>query len=635
MNKSKGKKIRFSKVLMGKPLIEEEEDDIGVNEESKQAVFSVSNFSDFQLLPNVLRSLEGISFFLLSSFFIYYYKIEKLGYEKPTKIQKAAIPHLLKERDVLIKAETGSGKTLAYLIPVIQNLSSLEPKIERSQGTYCVILVPTRELADQVFEVTTKLVHYSHWLVTGAIRGGEKRKSEKARLRKGVTILIATPGRLLDHLNNTQSFEFKNLRWLILDEADRSQILLFFKFIKIFLSKTRLLDMGFERDINTIINIFRSKRSEGSPLQSILCSATLPEGVTRLAGASLRNPVRVEIEKEDEDEKEEENEENEEEQNQPVEEEKIDQFQIPKQLKQYFVQVPTKKRLVTLASFLRWKAYSIPNCKIIVFVSTTDSVDFHAILFGRTLLPEKLDIIEGDETEPLFPIPTFKLHGNLSQIERTKVYTEFNKAKSGILICTDVAARGVDFPNISWIVQYDPPVMFEDYIHRVGRTARIGNAGNSILFVLPSEMPFVELLQKSNIQLKEQSFEKILQKLDSPRVKVEGAVALQWRFENMVEKDEEELASKARSAFLSFTRAYATHGKETKHIFHIKNLHLGHLAKTFGLKDPPSQVVMKGKRKFVDFQFESEQQASQKVQKQNKKAKQVMEIASEFSAGLE
>jgi len=174
----------------------------------------------------------------------------------------------------LVKAQTGSGKTLAYLIPMVQKLQESTQQtnnFKRAEGTQALILAPTRELSLQIFDVLKQILKPFHWIVPGIVIGGEKRKSEKARLRKGVNILIATPGRLLDHLNNTACFKYDNIKWLILDEADR------------------LLDLGFERDIKNIITII--DKAQTTTRQSALISATLREGVKRLATISLNNPI--------------------------------------------------------------------------------------------------------------------------------------------------------------------------------------------------------------------------------------------------------------------------------------------------------------------------------------------------------
>jgi ATP-dependent RNA helicase DDX31/DBP7 len=186
----------------------------------------------------------------------------KLSVDTPTPIQRATIPHLIQcDQDAIIQAQTGSGKTYAFLLPILHRLISsaaqAPPKhqdfFSRSSGTFAIVLVPTRELAQQISTVLEKILSYSsgtseketrlrHWIVSGIVTGGEKRKSEKSRLRKGNSILVCTPGRLLDHLKTTDSFIVGNVRWLVLDEADN------------------LLSLGFEQTLKEILQILDDKR---------------------------------------------------------------------------------------------------------------------------------------------------------------------------------------------------------------------------------------------------------------------------------------------------------------------------------------------------------------------------------------
>lgn len=245
-------------------------------------VFSANSFEDMQLDPLLLKHLST-----------------KLGIEKPTKIQKYALPALLdssRETDFLVKAQTGSGKTLAFVLPMIQRIlnasNEVGPQLSESQfsrklGALSIILTPTRELARQIYSNVESVLSYSnttdrvsetsadeettsngqtfkrHWIVPGIVVGGEKKKSEKARLRKGINILVSTPGRLLDHLKTTQCFEAGNLRWLVLDEADR------------------LLELGFEETLTEILKILDDKlRMTNSTENSInrLQVASWPKG---------------------------------------------------------------------------------------------------------------------------------------------------------------------------------------------------------------------------------------------------------------------------------------------------------------------------------------------------------------------
>lgn len=219
------------------------------------------------------------------------------GFSQPTIVQSYAIPEIMKGGDVMIKSETGSGKTLAYLIPIVQMLQASPQRIERSDGAYCVILVPTRELCVQIEEAVKKLLLPFFWIVPTVICGGQKRKAEKSRLRKGANIIISTPGRLLDHALHTASLSLSRVRMLVLDEADR------------------LLDMGFEQQLRDLLALLRKQASRRP--QTVLLSATLSPALEQLATLSLQEPSFLDVdklrrEKEGDEEKKEENDENDE-----------------------------------------------------------------------------------------------------------------------------------------------------------------------------------------------------------------------------------------------------------------------------------------------------------------------------------
>jgi ATP-dependent RNA helicase DDX31/DBP7 len=435
--------------------------------------------------------------------------------QKPTNIQRMAIPPITvnSSQDIIVKAQTGSGKTLAYLLPVVNRLMALEErkKLDRKTGTFCVVLAPTRELATQIYETLNKLLQYnvgnnigfSHWIVPGIVIGGDKRKSEKARLRKGVHILVSTPGRLLDHLKHTGTFNCKHLRWIVLDEADR------------------LLEMGFHDTLVEILDILGRKeeksRLHGLPdrTQTILCSATIGSNVKELAERALTDPLFIteetslgdkpDIGTVDNDDS---------------------NVAIPSQLKQEYTVIPTKLRLVSLITYLK----TLPsNAKCIVYVSCCDSVEFHHKILSdawKTPKEEKSDAKNTNNKEkpsaadkntaqgkPLVNHALFKLHGSLTQQIRKSTVSEFTKSKSGILFCTDVAARGIDIPDISHIVQYDAPIDPKDYIHRAGRTARIGKEGHAIIFLHPSEVEYVGVLRKLGMDIDERKMDAILNTL--------------------------------------------------------------------------------------------------------------------------
>jgi len=527
-------------------------------------------------------------------------------------------------KDIMVKSFTGSGKTLAYVIPLVQKLQQFSEKhrINRELGTLVLILAPTRELCIQIGKVFREVSQYLPFYVTGTIMGGENRKSEKARLRKGIHILVATPGRLHDHLQNTQSFKYENLQYIVLDEADR------------------LLDLGFEKKINEIFDILKrswiadqqgipkenkrnhddtdllsledSVQKQQQPImkkrpQMMLISATLNAAVDRLSSI-LIDPVLIgftsltignpknkalmtditgkglmtasEIRKDSTASTD-------------------NTFTIPSSLKQYVVIVPCKLRLVTLLCFLRAK-----KSKTIVFLSCCDSVEFHYRLFKQSKLEIKQEAMEPGESQDdnkLLPSSRelFMLHGNLEQKERTKIYFEFLRSTDGILLCTDVAARGLDLPGTEWIVLYDPPSEPKDYIHRIGRTARIGHEGNSLLFLQPHEDLYKDLLRQYQINIHEISGEDLLERsalqfFPVTRRKrltaMEATSILQVAMEQAVDLHSS-LKELAVKAFKSSIKSYSTHSKATKYIFHVNNLHKGHWAKAFALKDKPSEFL--------------------------------------------
>nr|XP_006136874.1 probable ATP-dependent RNA helicase DDX31 [Pelodiscus sinensis]XP_006136875.1 probable ATP-dependent RNA helicase DDX31 [Pelodiscus sinensis] len=530
----------------------------------QEKVFTSESFSQLDLHPHLVSTITTV-----------------LKMSSMTSVQKETIPVLLKGKDALVRSQTGSGKTLAYGIPLVQSLQGTKSKIKRSDGPYALILVPTRELALQSFDTVQKLLKPFTWIVPGVLMGGEKRKSEKARLRKGINILISTPGRLVDHIKSTKCIHFSRIQWLIMDEADR------------------ILDMGFEKDVTVILNALNT---ESERRQNVLLSATLTEGVTRLADISLHEPVSITVVDETWD------------RNTPKQESicspagvEEDGFAIPEKLQQHVVVVPSKLRLVTLGAFILGKCKFEKHHKMIIFFSSCEQVEFHYQLLLKVLLggqeakePERLP-------HPSSHVKFLRLHGNMEQEERTEVFQKFLQCKTGTLLCTDVAARGLDLPRVTWIVQYNAPASPAEYVHRIGRTARIGCHGNSLLVLTPSEAEYVNSLASHKINVCEMKMEDILSSLlkddrfkgrqwgnkkshgTNPQEVRERATVLQTEFENYVHSSEGTVRW-AKKALQSFLRSYTTYPKTLKHIFHIKSLHLGHVAKSFGLRDAPQNL---------------------------------------------
>ncbi|XP_076587685.1 ATP-dependent DNA helicase DDX31 isoform X2 [Chaetodon auriga] len=584
----------------------------------KEKIFTTDSFSDLDLHPHLVATLNKV-----------------LNVSTVTSVQKQTVPVLLSGRDAVVRSQTGSGKTLSYAVPVVQSLQAVRPKVSRSDGPLAVVIVPTRELAQQTFQTFQKLLKPFTWIVPGVLMGGEKRKAEKARLRKGINILVSTPGRLVDHIKNTLSIAFSAVRWLILDEADRT------------------LDLGFEKDLTVILN---SLNSAGPSRQNILLSATLTQGVTRLADVCLNDPVSIHM-------------------SGPASSDlttsstvtsdpgtasRLESFAVPEALKQFVVVVPSKVRLVCLAAFILDKCKFSQNNKVIVFISSCEAVEFLHSLFTS--------VLSGPSTNHKPRLSFLRLHGNMKQEERSEVFRQFSVSPSGVLLCTDVAARGLDLPQVTWIVQYTPPTAAAEYVHRVGRTARIGGRGSGLLFLTPAETAFITELANHNISLSEMKLQDILSslmiddtykgrgkyhsKISSKALEQETrerATVLQTEFENLVHSDVQ-LVQSAKTALQSFLRAYTTYPAHLKHIFHIRSLHLGHTAKSFGLRDAPQGLSTTSRR--AKNHNKNQNQARSPVKTQNQVPssqtaaqarpgekrfvqREVGLLLSEFSSGLE
>ncbi|KAK3389529.1 P-loop containing nucleoside triphosphate hydrolase protein [Podospora didyma] len=569
----------------------------------------------------------------------------KLEMKAPTAIQKNTIPQLIKDDcDAFLQAETGSGKTLAYLLPIIHRIMALslnedgtskDIQVHRNSGLFAIILAPTRELCKQIALVVEKVLRCTPWLVSTTVIGGESKKSEKSRIRKGVNILIATPGRLTDHLDNTKVLDVGTVRWLVLDEGDR------------------MMEMGFEEDIRTIINKTREaplqkQNREGVRLDGILpsrrvtvlCSATMRMDVQKLGEISLKDAVHItasksEMENDDSGATE-------------------AAFSAPAQLKQNCIIVPAKLRLVTLIALLKSTfARKGPAFKAIIFISCADSVDYHYALLKDTAVPEP----PSPDAAPVKPSPhteatvapaayitspanptvvLHKLHGSLTQPVRTATLNAFTNCKEpAVLITTDISSRGLDVPTVDLVIEYDPAFAVADHVHRIGRTARAGRAGRAVLFLLPGPEEGYTSILSSATPVAPQLYDSVLQKglataVHLPEGKLEDetekhtwtsrAEALQLHFEQRLlafaysEYDENApkiskkdkyakggkkeaikpkdnpLLDSARQAFRSHIRAYATHVRDERGFFDITQLHLGHIAKSFGLREAPGGI---------------------------------------------
>ena len=345
--------------------------------------------------------------------------IKDLEFTKPTPIQSDAIPHAMAGRDLLACASTGSGKTAAFLLPIIERLRKNPGK-----GSRALIITPTRELAAQIVEHATALAKHTN-IRAAAVYGGVGMKPQEQALRRGIDIVVATPGRLLDHLQYSYT-NFSKLEVLVLDEADR------------------MLDMGFLPDIRKVLKTLPATGAR----QTLFFSATMPAQIAELSRELLNKPATINIER---------------------------QSMPASGITQALYPVPQKLKADLLIELLRRD--EIGN--VIVFTRTKHRAN---------RLYEKL------ERSGLKPA---RIHGNRSQSQRTEALEGFKSGRFRVLVATDIVARGIDVEALDHVVNFDVPNTPDDYIHRVGRTARAEATGDAFTFVAPDEEPMIKAVERA------------------------------------------------------------------------------------------------------------------------------------------
>jgi ATP-dependent RNA helicase RhlE len=333
--------------------------------------------------------------------------IKTLGWETPTPIQEKAIPIGLEGKDLLGCAQTGSGKTAAYLLPILDALWRAP-----HDGLQALVLVPTRELAAQV-EETFKTLNKHTKLKCVVIIGGVGYDHQRRAIKEGADLAVATPGRLLDHLEN-RAFDLSRVRHLVLDEADR------------------MLDMGFLPDIRSIL------RQAPEDRQTMMFSATLHADVERIASFALKDAVRIEM---------------------------ASPTSVAEGISQVLYPISQSQK----ADFLMALLKDLQFKSVLIFTRTKSGADVLEAKLTRG----------GHQVEVL--------HSNRTQQERTSAMENFRHGRVKILVATDIAARGIDVKGVSHVINYDVPQHPEDYVHRVGRTARAYGVGDAITLMDPME----------------------------------------------------------------------------------------------------------------------------------------------------
>jgi ATP-dependent RNA helicase RhlE len=356
------------------------------------------SFSRFKLRPELLTS------------------ISKAGFTEPTPIQAQAIPPLREGRDLVAAAETGSGKTAAFLLPIMDRLAGM-PR----GRTRALVLAPTRELAAQIAEHFKALAGRTG-LTAAAVHGGVGMAPQVKAFRAGVDLVVATPGRLLDHLGSGTA-RLSTVEFLVLDEADR------------------MLDMGFLPDIRRILERLPRER------QTMLFSATIPAPIAELSRTLLRDPVRINIE-----------------------------------------------RVSAPAAGITHAVYPVPSTRkpdlMVELLHRADSSN--VLVFTRT--KHRANRLAGFLEKK--GVACERIHGNRSQSQRTAALDGFKLGRFRVLVATDIAARGIDVEELGLVVNFDVPHVPEDYIHRVGRTARAEHTGDALTLVSPEEEGDVRAIER-------------------------------------------------------------------------------------------------------------------------------------------
>ena len=428
-----------------------------------------------------------------------------------TSIQASAIPAALHTLDLLAAAKTGSGKTLAFLVPVLENL--YRARWTEYDGLGALILSPTRELAIQIFDVLRKVGRH-HKFSAGLVIGGKSLQEERERLAR-MNILVATPGRMLQHMDQTAEFEVGNCKMLVLDEADR------------------IMDMGFSAVVDAIIQHLPRQR------QTLMFSATQTRRADDLKRLSVKEPEFVSVDA-------------------------AADSATPSRLQQNYVLTPLPEKLDTLWSFIRINLKQ----KTLVFLSSGKQVRFVYEAF-RHLQPG---------------VPLLHIHGRQKQTARLDITTRFSNSQYACLFATDVAARGLDFPAVDWVVQLDAPEDAETYIHRVGRTARYEQEGQAVMFLDPSEeIGMLKSLEKKKVTL---------EKINVREKKMQNSIKSQ--LQNMCFQDPE-LKYLGQKAFASYVRSVHIVKKRFENdTFKVQDLDLEGYAASMGLPGAPRVKFVKG-----------------------------------------
>ncbi|CAF3699502.1 unnamed protein product [Adineta steineri] len=460
--------------------------------------------------------------------------LKSKDFNKMTPVQAITIPLFLQHKDVCVEAITGSGKTLAFIVPILETLLkkyTSETRFDK-YNVHSLIISPTRELAQQTYDIANEFIQFfddqERFSCITFIGGTKHDYDIKQFQNHGGTIIIATPGRIEELLKiKTDSFNLvanlKSLEMLILDEADR------------------LLDLGFLTSINMILEALPKQRRTG------LFSATQTDELEKLIRAGLRNPVRITVKQTGS---------------------AADQ-RTPSTLKNFYMICEPNEKLNQLIHFINENR----PAKIMIFLSTCACVQYFTSVLKHIFSSSKSTAI-------------YAMHRKLRN-KRTAVIEQFRSetstATTSILLCTDIVARGIDLPDVDWVIQYDPPTTVVQFVHRCGRTARLGRLGNALLMLLPNEAAYVNfLLNSQKVPLVEM--------MPADINTIENVIPSVRQF-SMNDKG---VYDRSKQAFCSFVQAYAKH--ECSLLLRVKELDLCGVAEgAFALVTLPRMPELKNR----------------------------------------
>ncbi|KAI4377872.1 hypothetical protein MLD38_015435 [Melastoma candidum] len=454
----------------------------------KESIYTEKRFDQCDISPLTIKALTAS------------------GYVHMTTVQEAALSVCLEGKDAAVKAKTGTGKTAAFLLPAIETVLKTKDNINQRVPPICVlILCPVRELASQIAAEARALLKFHDDVGVQTLVGGTRFKDDQKRLESDLSqIIVATPGRLLDHVENKSSISSRlmGLKMLIVDEADR------------------MLDLGFRKDIEKIVDCLPRQR------QSLLFSATMPKEVRRVSQLVLkRDHVFIDTVG-------------------------VGSLQTPVKIKQYFLVAPHESHFLVLCHYLKRHLSEVPDYKVMVFC-TTGMVTSLVNLLLRDL---KMNVRE--------------LHSQKPQLYRTRISDEFRGSKRLILVTSDVSTRGVNYPDVTLVIQVGIPSDRAQYIYRLGRTGREGKAGEGILLLAPWEEHFLD-------EVKDLPIEKLPEPSLDPEMKLKVDASL--------EKIDSSVKEGAYHAWLGYYNSIREIGRDKTTLVELAN----RFSESIGLKAPP------------------------------------------------